>query len=310
MTKTALLFPGQGSQRVGMGRDLAREFDAARKVFDEADEALGFAISDICFEGPEGELTKTANTQPAILTNSIAVLRTLEAERGLTFDVAAGHSLGEFSALVAAGALRFADAVRLVHLRGQAMQEAVPEGEGAMAALIKMDLDSATALCEAVADGQVIEPANLNGGGQVVVSGHAEAIDRAVLRAKEFGALKAVKLQVSAPFHCSLMGPAAERLGEALAQIEIGELSVPVVANVEAEPNRDAGRVAELLVRQVTGAVRWEESMKVIAGLADRGLELGSGSVLRGLARRIVKEFPIDTIGEPHEVRDTEIEKD
>jgi [acyl-carrier-protein] S-malonyltransferase len=290
-----------------MGRDLAAEFPVAAEVFEEADDALGFSISTICFEGPEDELTRTAHTQPAILTNSIAVLRTLQKERGLTFDLAAGHSLGEFSALVAAGALRFADAVKLVHLRGAAMQEAVAEGEGAMAALIKMDLEKATALCEAVADGDVVEPANLNGGGQVVISGHAAAIDRAVERAVEFGALKAVKLQVSAPFHCSLMKPAADKLAAALESIEIARLEVPVIANVDAMANLDAERVPQLLIDQVTGAVRWDECMQGVAKEADRGFELGSGSVLRGLARRIAKDFPLETIGEPHEIRDTEI---
>ena len=302
--KTALLFPGQGSQRVGMGRDLANDFAVAKAVFDEADEALGFSISQICFDGPEDELTKTANTQPAILTNSIAVLRTMIAEHGLEFSMAAGHSLGEFSALVAAGALEFADAVRLVHVRGKAMQEAVPEGEGKMAAIIRIEPESAAELCEAVAEGAVVSPANFNGGGQIVLSGAAAAIDRAVGRAKEFGALKAIPLTVSAPFHCALMKPAADRLAEALSSIEIGPMKVPVVANVSGEANSDSGNVSDLLVAQVTGAVRWSDCMTAIAESdADRALELGSGSVLRGLARRIAKGFPVTTIDEPHEVR-------
>ena len=302
--KTALLFPGQGSQRVGMGRDLAHQFEVARRVFEEADDALGFEISKVCFDGPEDELTLTQNTQPAILTSSIAVLRTLQAEHGLAFDVVAGHSLGEFSALVAAGALGFADAVKLVNLRGRAMQDAVPAGEGGMAALIGVDLAVARALCEQVADGQVCEPANLNGGGQIVLSGHASAIERAVAAASGAGAQRAVVLQVSAPFHCSLMKPAADALAAALEPIEVGDLAVPVVANVDAEPNSDPKRVKDLLVRQVTSAVRWEESMKKLAELGvQRAFELGSGSVLRGLARRIVRDMKVTTIGEPHEVQ-------
>jgi len=306
----ALLFPGQGSQRVGMGRDLAHDFATARAVFEEADDALGYSISSICFEGPEDELTRTQNTQPAILTNSIAVLRTLEKERGLTFDLAAGHSLGEWTALVAAGAMSFADAVRLVHLRGKAMQEAVPEGEGGMAAIMGLDPSAVAAVCESAAQGQVVAPANFNGAGQIVISGHKEAVERATVAAKEAGAKRAVVLQVSAPFHCALMQPAADALAAALEPVTVGPLRVPVVANVDAAPNRDAERVKDLLVRQVTGAVRWEESVQALerAGMT-RALELGSGSVLRGLVKRIAKDVSVDTVGEPHEIRNGEIER-
>ncbi len=301
--KTALLFPGQGSQRVGMGRDLAIEFTAARRVFEEADDALGYAISKICFDGPEDELTRTENTQPAILTNSIAVLRALEETKGLTFDVAAGHSLGEWSALVAAGALRFADAVKLVHLRGKAMQAAVPEGQGGMAALMGLDADAVRAVCEEAAQGQVVSPANMNGAGQIVISGHAEAVQRAVPLAKDKGAKRAVILQVSAPFHCALMAPAADQLKEALASIEVGPLKVPVVANVTAAANSDSAVVKQLLVDQVTSPVRWEESVRALADMGvTRALELGSGSVLRGLVKRVAKEIDVTTVGEPHEV--------
>ncbi len=291
-----------------MGRDLAHEFAIAKQTFEEADDALGYSISKICFDGPEEDLTRTANTQPAILANSIAVLRTLVSERGLEFCLAAGHSLGEFSALVAAGALGFADAVRLVHLRGQAMQDAVQAGEGKMAALIRMEPGAAAALCDACRGDGVLEPANFNGGGQIVISGSADAIDRAVAAAKEHGALKAVSLAVSAPFHCSLMQPAAEKLADALKDVEVGEMKVPVVANVTGVANQDANKVAFLLTKQVTGAVRWHDCMSAVAASeADRAIELGSGSVLRGLARRIAKEFSVQTIGEPHEVRETEI---
>ena len=300
---TALLFPGQGSQRVGMGRDLAHDFDVARRTFEEADDALGFAISKLCFDGPEYELVLTPNTQPAILTNSVAVLRALEA-KGLTFDIVAGHSLGEWSALVAAGAMSLRDAVRLTHLRGTYMQEAVPVGQGAMAALMGLDLAATVAVCgKASLPGEPVEPANLNGGGQIVISGHTAAIDRAIPEAKAAGAKRAVKLSVSAPFHCSLMKPAAERLAAALADVTIDAPRVPVVANVTAEPTRDPARIKRLLVEQVTAPVRWEESVQAIAKLGvTTAFELGSGAVLKGLVKRIAETIAITTIGEPHEV--------
>lgn len=301
---TALLFPGQGSQRVGMGRDLAFRFDVARRTYEEADDALGFAISKLCFDGPEDALTLTEHTQPAILTTSIAVFRVLAAEKGLTFDSAAGHSLGEWSALTAAGALAFADAVRLTHLRGKAMQSAVPVGVGAMAALMGLELDATRALCaEASLADEPCEPANLNGGGQIVISGHAAAIDRALAAARGKGAKRAVKLQVSAPFHCSLMRPAADALAAALAGVAVAAPRVPVVANVTAEAVRDPDVIRRLLVEQVTAPVRWEESVQALAASGvTRAYELGSGSVLRGLVKRIAPAIEVTTIGEPHEV--------
>jgi [acyl-carrier-protein] S-malonyltransferase len=291
-----------------MGRELAREFEPARRTFEEADDALGFSISALCFDGPEDALTLTAHTQPAILANSIAVLRTLQAEKGLAFDVAAGHSLGEWSALVAAGALRFADAVRLVHLRGKAMQEAVPEGQGAMAALMGLEVADVEAVCAEAAAGQVCSSANENGAGQVVISGHAAAVDRAIALAKARGAKRAVKLQVSAPFHCALMQPAADALRAALAPIEVAAPAVPVVANVDAAPNRDAARIKPLLVQQVTAPVRWEACVQRLAqdGVR-RAFELGSGKVLAGLVKRIAKDIAVDTIGEPHEVKGAQV---
>jgi [acyl-carrier-protein] S-malonyltransferase len=301
--KVALLFPGQGSQRVGMGRDLAHRYEAARRVYEEADAVLGIPLSRLCFEGPEDELTLTRNAQPAILATSIAVLRVLEG-RGLRFDAVAGHSLGEWSALVAAGALALSDAVRLVHLRGTYMQEAVPVGEGAMAALMGLDLPAARAVCEqASRPGEPVEPANLNGGGQIVISGHGAAIERAIEGARAAGARRAVRLAVSAPFHCSLMRPAAERLAAQLADVRVSEPRVPVIANVTAEPAQDAGRIKELLVQQVTAPVRWEESIQAIAGLGvTRAYELGSGAVLKGLVKRIAASIETVAIGEPHEI--------
>jgi [acyl-carrier-protein] S-malonyltransferase len=300
---TALVFPGQGSQRVGMGKELAARFPLARRTYEEADDALGFSISQICFEGPEDTLSLTANTQPAILTTSIAVLRVLEAEKGLTFAMAAGHSLGEWSALVAASAITLRDAVKLTNLRGQLMQDAVPVGAGAMAAVIGLDLDKVKALCnESAAPGEPCEPANLNGGGQIVISGATAAIDRAVAAAKGKGAKLVKKLDVSAPFHCSMMKPAADGLRLAMDGVEVAPLAHPVVSNVEATPNQDAARVKDLLWRQVTAPVRWEESVLALkAAGVTQVYELGAGSVLKGLVKRIA-DLPCTSIGEPHEV--------
>jgi [acyl-carrier-protein] S-malonyltransferase len=286
-----------------MGKELAIQYPEARAVYAEADDALGFTLSTLCWEGPEDDLTLTTNTQPAILATSVAVYRVLAA-RGLAGDVVAGHSLGEWSALVAAGALTLAEAVKLTRLRGAAMQEAVPVGQGAMAALMGLPLDGAKTLCaSASAPGEPCEPANLNGGGQIVISGHAAAIDRAVAGAKAAGAKRAVKLQVSAPFHCSLMKPAAERLAAALAPVAIAPPRVPVVANVTAQPTSDPGEIKRLLVEQVIAPVRWEESVQKLAALGvTKAYELGSGSVLKGLVKRIAETIEITTIGEPHEV--------
>ncbi len=288
---------------MGMGRDLVRESSAAKAVFDEADDVLGFSISSICFDGPEESLKQTEFTQPAILTNSIAVLRAIQEKHDLQFDVALGHSLGEFSALVAVGALQFKDAVKLVNLRGKAMQEEVPEGVGAMAAIMGLDPSAIQNICKAAAGDEVCEAANLNGGNQIVISGHQSAVERAMAAAEKAGARRVVMLQVSAPFHCILMEPAANALGEALASIEIGEMSVPVISNVEARAYSEKERVKELLVRQVTSSVRWEESIVNLKELGVvRGYELGTGSVLRGLIRRIDREIKVNTTGEPHEV--------
>ncbi len=300
MAGLAFLFPGQGSHKVGMGRALAESHRVAKAVFDEADAALGFRISKICFEGPDAELTLTANQQPAILTTSIAALRVLEAETGLRPTVVAGHSLGEYSALVAAGALALGDAVRLVHLRGRFMQEAVPAGVGAMAAIVGLDAASVAAACAEAAQGEVVSAANLNGGGQIVIAGHKGAVDRACAAAKGKGAKLAKLLAVSAPFHCGLMQPAADRLARELANVSFETPKVPVVTNVEAAPNTNAARIPELLTRQVTGSVRWEESVLAIAKLGvTRAVEVGAGSVLAGLVKRITPAITVESAGEP-----------
>ena len=279
----AFMFPGQGSQKVGMDAGLPR----AR--FDGADEALGFSLSKIIAEGPEDELQKTAFTQPAILTVSLAWADRLR-ERGVEAEVAAGHSLGEYSALVYAGALDFADAVRLVHARGKFMQEAVPVGVGAMAAIIGLDASTVADTCgEASPDeSDACQPANFNGAGQVVIAGHKGAVERAMALCKQKGAKLVKALPVSAPFHSALMAPARERLRAELERVKVSPLKIPVYANVTAEANRDSARIKELLVRQVTGSVRWEESVQAMAAAGvDEAYEVGPGQVLRGLVKRI-----------------------
>lgn len=284
-----------------MGRQLAQEFPAAKAVFEQADSALGINLSRLCFEGPEDELRLTANTQPAILTTSIAALRALQSEVPLTPEVAAGHSLGEYSALVAAGALDFADAVRAVRERGRLMQEACPPGLGAMAALIGLEMDLVGEVCEAAATAdEIVVPANLNAPGQIVVAGHAAAVRRAVDIAKERGGRMSVELNVSAPFHCPLMRPAQERMAPVLAGIAVKPLSFGVIANVSAQVNRDSNRVAALLLEQITAPVRWEESMRTLAGAGvAKAVELGAGRVLSGLMRRISREVGMLPVEDP-----------
>ncbi len=287
MGKMAFIFPGQASQYTGMGKELAEKYPEARAVFDEADKALGFSISQMCFSGSEEDLKQTANTQPAILAFSVAVQRVL-AEKGVTPDFVAGHSLGEYSALVAAGALKFSDAVQLVRKRGTYMQEAVPAGQGAMAAIMGLSPAVVTDACKRAAEAEVCSPANLNSPEQTVISGHAGAVKRAVEMASQQGAKRAVILAVSAPFHCALMMPAQERLEKDLRKTEFSNLEVPVVTNVDADTLAKGDEAREALIRQVTMPVRWEDSMRL---LIDEGVnifvEVGPGRVLVGLLRQI-----------------------
>ena len=287
MKRTAFIFPGQGSQYIGMGKEFHENFPVARQVFEEADDALHFPISALCFKGPPDQLKLTENTQPAILATSVAALRVLQTEDGITPQLAAGHSLGEYSALVASGAFDFSDAIQIVRLRGRFMQEAVPVGEGTMAAVLGMDRDEIEKLCEEVSQGEVISPANFNCPGQIVVAGHTKAVHRAVDKAEEMGK-KAVLLPVSAPFHSPLMKPAGSRLEKELENITVGDLNIPVVTNVEAEINVSKARVKGLLVTQVFHPVRWEESMqRMVREGIERVIEIGPGKVLSGLMRRI-----------------------
>jgi len=287
MGKVAFLFPGQASQYTGMGKELAEKFPAAQAVFDEADKALGISVSKLCFEGTEDELKLTANTQPCILTVSVAVFRVL-AEKGITPEYVAGHSLGEYSALVAAGSLKFADAVKLVRKRGTYMQEAVPQGQGAMAAIMGISPADVVEVCKQAAQGEVCSPANLNSPEQTVISGHAGAVKRAVEIASQKGAKRAVMLAVSAPFHSALMMPAQEKLEKDLKATTFAELQVPLVTNVDADTIRSGDEARSALVRQVSMPVRWEESMRL---LLDEGVntfvEVGPGRVLTGLMRQI-----------------------
>ena len=299
---TAIIFPGQGSQVVGMGRDLHDAFPAARAVFQEVDEALGESLSGLMFEGEDSALTLTRNAQPALMAVSIAVIRALEAEGGWRLEeraaFVAGHSLGEYTALAASGCLGLADAARLLRLRGEAMQQAVPVGAGAMAALIGADLTQAEAIAEAAAGGEVCVVGNDNAPGQVVISGATSAVERAVALAPDHGIKRAVMLPVSAPFHSPLLSPAAETMAAAFEEVPFMPLAVPVVCNVTARPVHEAGDVPGLLVRQVTAMVRWRESVLHMAGEGvDTLIEVGAGKVLTGLARRIDRGLGASSVG-------------
>jgi [acyl-carrier-protein] S-malonyltransferase len=292
----AFVFPGQGAQKVGMGQSLASSSSICRETFAEADEALGESLSTLCFDGPADRLMLTENTQPAILAMSTAVAR-LVTSRGIRAQFAAGHSLGEYSAHVAAGTLSFADALRTVKRRGRYMQEAVPVGEGAMAAILGLDLEGVTKACAEGADGQIVSPANLNAPGQIVIAGHAQAVARASERAKALGAKRAIALAVSAPFHCALMKPAEDRLAPELRALVSHDPRFPVVANVDAEPKRTAAESIEALVRQVSSPVRWEEVVRrLIADGATTFVELGPGSVLAGLIKKIDRSVTVFSV--------------
>lgn len=303
----AFLFPGQGSQAVGMGRALYDAFASAREVFEEVDDALGEKLSQLMFDGPDSDLVLTANAQPALMAVSLATVRVLEKEAGFRLaeraTYVAGHSLGEYSALAAAGALGLADTARLLRLRGSAMQAAVPVGQGSMAALLGAELADAEAIARDAAEGDVCTVANDNAPGQVVISGHRAAIERAVALAAERGFKRSVILPVSAPFHCPLMQPAADAMAAALAEAKLLVPAVPVVANVTAAPESDPAALRELLVRQVCGTVRWRESVqRMAADGVTRGIELGTGKVLAGLVKRIDRSIECTSIGAPADI--------
>ena len=301
----AFVFPGQGAQTIGMGRALAEAYPAARAVFDEVDAALGESLAALIWEGSQDDLTLTRNAQPALMATSLAAFRALEAEGVSITDAAcvAGHSLGEYSALAAAGALSVADAARLLRIRGEAMQNAVPVRQGAMAALLGLDFETAAAVAAEAAEGEVCQAANDNDPAQVVVSGHKAAVERAVEIAKGRGAKRALLLPVSAPFHCALMEPAAKVMAEALDDVALSAPAVPVIANVEAGPVTDTATIRSLLVEQVTGSVRWRESvMWMAANGVTSAWEIGSGKALSGMIRRIAREIECRAVGTPDEV--------
>jgi [acyl-carrier-protein] S-malonyltransferase len=308
----AFVFPGQGSQAVGMGRALAEAYPEARAVLDEVDAALGGGLLQLMYEGPEEELRKTANTQPAIMAVSIACHRALVKEAGGRFQLPlyyAGHSLGEYSALVAAGSMTLSDAARALRARGTFMQEAVPAGEGAMAAILGLDPQLVAEACKEVQaqePGSVVEPANYNSPEQTVIAGHSSAVDRAIAKCKEKGAKRAVPLPVSAPFHCSLMSPVQPRLAQVLAAVTFKQPTAPIVANVTAEPNTDPGRIVELLLSQVTAPVSWVESVQRMAlSGVDTLVEMGPGKVLSNLARRIEKKLRAFNVEDPPSLKAT-----
>lgn len=305
MKGIAFVFPGQGSQYVGMGKEFEERYPLAKDHFREAEEALGIDMRQLCLYGPEEALKMTANTQPALLLCSVIAFRLLE-ENGIRPDFVAGHSLGEYSALVAGGSLRFADALHLVRKRGEFMQEAVPLGRGAMAAILGMEREAVARICEEAQEGQVVEIANLNSPGQIVISGEAEAVERAVKAAKQHGARRAVSLPVSAPFHCRLMKPAGERLGEILAQTEVADPKIPLVTNVDAQLTSSTATIRSALLRQASSPVLWEDS---IGTLQDQGVdtfvEVGPGTVLSGLIKRIAKEATLRNVEDEQSLRST-----
>ena len=295
----AFVFPGQGSQQVGMGRALAERFDVCRETLEQADAALGVPLTALCFDGPEDALTLTENTQPAVLAVSVAAYRLL-VSRGVSPQIVAGHSLGEYSAHVAAGTISFADALRTVRRRGQYMQEAVPVGTGAMAAILGLDAETVRRACEETAGDEVVSPANLNAPGQVVIAGAQGAVARAAARAKELGARRAMSLPVSAPFHCALMKPAEQRLEPELRRLVVSDPTIPVLANVDAEPKADAATSIDALVKQVSAPVQWEAVVRrLIAAGTDTFVEVGPGKVLSGLIKKIDRQVRIATVEDP-----------